>query len=126
MRTIARRVGKTVLVIALLYGFMVLGAALWLRRSLTPENLAASRGCWGERDSMAKDARSQWRRDSLMLYILRLSPAAPEHHGPGPNWRLVPAEYVYLTWWPIAERNRLFAETAPHVPRCPPWKPDKV
>ena len=118
MKRLVRWLAKSILMLALLYGFLVLGYALWLRETLTPGNLAASRGCWGTHDSFAKAARSRVSRDRLVLYLLRLSPAAPKPYGLGADVRFAPAEYVYRAWWPIAERDRLFVETASRLRSC--------
>lgn len=114
----ARVEAGAALMLGLFYGLVMLGGALWLRRNLTPENLAASTACWGARDSIQKSAQSQTRRDLLVLYVLRQSPAAPRSRHPGADLRLVLIDHVYRMWWPAAERNRLFAEIAPRLRRC--------
>lgn len=130
MKRLASWLGWTGLTLALLYGFFVLGYAIWLRRVLAPGNLAASSGCWGPYDSMAKAGRTRASRDALVLYVLRESPAAPQWRAPGANLWIVPAEYVYWTWWPVDERDRLFASVASRLRRCgqspPGWPWNKA
>lgn len=130
MTRIARWLGRGALALMLLYGFLVLGTALWLRQQLTPNGLATSTACWGSRDSMARDARSQRHRDSLVLYVVSHTFAAETWHGPGRLLRSAAIYHVYRTWWPAVERDRLFAYTTPRLRRCgqppPGWPWNKA
>lgn len=117
MKRVAPWLGRTVVMLALLYAFMVLGAALWLRRHLAPESLTATTGCYGRNDSMQKYERSRARRDSLVLYLTVHTPGA-EIRGPMRLFRNAAIDHVYVTWWPTGERDRLYAEMAPGLRRC--------
>ncbi len=123
MRTIARRVGKTVLVIALLYGFMVLGSTLWLRDRLTPAIYAQNLTCWSRYNNLVSGPEKYrlrpGQRDWLVLYA-----AMPPYLGGGPapsiGWRLRASAiyHVYVTYWPEVDRAQLYEDVASRMRPC--------
>ena len=123
----ARLLGWSVMLLALLYGFMTLGSALWLRRALAPDNLGTSLACWSKFDERMPNSRWGWmpqkRRDARVLYALRGTALAPRKSGQ--QLLLIPAELTYWTWWPTAERQRLFADVTQRMRQhpCPSCKP---
>ena len=127
MKRVARWLGWTVFTIALLYGFLVLAGVLWLRDHLTPANYAQNLTCWSVYKNLVsgpdKYRQRPAARDALVIYT-----AMPRSRGHGPvppiRWRLrgVALEHIYSTYWPEAERRRLFEEVASRMRPCRPAK----